>query len=101
MPDIDQDGGGFTNLQEAAFGTDPANSASYPFIRGVRPETEGSITNVWTTAAGIRYRILVSTEMLEWQPVGIPVTSTGSDVTSVNPPVGGSCRQRPEIIPSG
>ena len=80
VPGEDQDGDGFTNLQEAACGTDPANSASYPFIREVRPDVPGEITNVWPTVAGIRYRTLVSTDMLTWQTVGTEITGTGSDV---------------------
>ncbi len=83
LPDVDQDGDGFTNLQEAACGTDPANSASYPFIREVRPGSDGRVTNVWPTVAGIRYRTLVSTDMLVWQPVGIPMTGTGADVSQI------------------
>ncbi len=83
LPGVDQDGDGFTNLQEAACGTDPANSASYPFIREVRPGGPGRITNIWPTVAGIRFRTLVSADMTTWQPVGIPVTGTGSDVTQV------------------
>lgn len=83
LPDVDQDGDGFTNLQEAACGTDPANSASFPFIREVQMGVTGQITNIWPTVAGIRYRTLVSTNMLEWQPVGSPVIGTGADVSQV------------------
>jgi len=83
LPDVDQDADGFTNLQEAACGTDPANSASYPFIREVRPGSPDLITNIWPTVAGIRYRTLVSADMIAWQPVGMPVAGTGSDVVQV------------------
>ncbi len=83
VPGVDQDGDGFTNLQESYCGTDPANSASYPFIREMRLGNPDRITNVWPTVAGVRYRTLVSTDMLAWQPVGTPVTGTGSDVTQV------------------
>ncbi len=81
VPGEDQDGDGFTNLQEAACGTDPANSASFPFIREVRPDAPDEITNIWPTVAGIRYRTLVSTDMLTWQPVGTPVIGNGADVS--------------------
>ncbi len=83
IPAADQDGDGFTNFQESACGTDPANSASYPFIRETRPGNSEIVTNIWPTVAGVRYITMASADLINWQPVGTPVIGTGSDVTQV------------------
>jgi Bacterial TSP3 repeat len=100
-PTADPDGDGWTNLQEAAAGTDPANGKSptgyvrpqitrtpavylSPAIPGDPPQllTPEVATVTWPTVAGKKYTLLVSTDLTaaSWTAIGDPEIGAGTDI---------------------
>ncbi len=79
VPGADIDGDGFTNLQEAAAGTNPHRSNSLQELREFTFETPGRFTHRWPTVAGIVYQPMVEIDMKNWSPVGAPVIGTGEE----------------------
>lgn len=77
--DGDSDGDGFTDRQEAAAGTDPHDASSFPRMAGVARDAADQVVARWPTVAGIRYRTLVSADLIEWHPIGRPVVGTGGE----------------------
>jgi uncharacterized protein (DUF1800 family) len=77
--DLDSDGDGFTDRQEAAAGTDPHDGSSFPKMVRVAREGEGKVSARWPTVAGIRYRVMVSENFSDWFPIGEPVIGTGGE----------------------
>ncbi|HMP97534.1 MAG TPA: DUF1800 family protein [Kiritimatiellia bacterium] len=76
-PHADDDGDGFTNLQEAIAGTDPHDPASYPSRVVFRPVSPKTVIAQFPTVAGIRYQPQVSSDLFAWFPVGLPVIGDG------------------------
>jgi uncharacterized protein (DUF1800 family) len=76
-PDEDLDGDGFSNRDESLSGTDPFDAESRLEIGSVeRPA--GSLVRVeWPTVAGVRYRLVASSNLRHWYPVGEAVTGNG------------------------
>ena len=68
--DADDDGDGFTNRQEAQAGTNPFDPNCHPRIREITPTAGERVMLRWPSVAGIRYRIFVSPDLVEWTPVG-------------------------------
>jgi Bacterial TSP3 repeat len=100
-PTADPDGDGWTNLQEAAAGTDPANGKSPTGI--VRPEltrtpavylspatpggppqllTPEVATITWPTVAGKQYTLLFSTDLAagNWTAIGSPRIGESTEI---------------------
>lgn len=72
---VDSDGDGLTGFVEAAFGSDPFDSASSPQL--VLGEEGGSMFLSWFAATGIQTQAEVSLDLGEWSSFGPLVTSTG------------------------
>ena len=62
---LDDDGDGFPNATEAAFGTDPNSSTSLPALIATR-QTDGSLRLTWPTASSRTYRVEISTNLIQW-----------------------------------
>ena len=77
LPDEDDDGDGFKNREEAAAGTHPLNSQSFPRVSGLAFVPPNGLSTGWPTVAGIRYQPMVSSDMRVWKPVGGAVIGTG------------------------
>ena len=77
--DADADGDGFSNREEAASGTHPQDSNSFPRIHELRIDHPGGLTQSWPTVAGIRYQPMVSRDLATWRPVGPPVIGSGEE----------------------
>ena len=69
-PDVDSDGDGFTNRQEAEAGTDPNDPDDVPFLASLDATTPGEIRSAFKASAGIRYQIFASPDLISWFPAG-------------------------------
>lgn len=85
----DNDGDGFTNLQEFQMGTHPGSSASRLSVSGL---ASNSLT--WASAPYQVYVIESSTDLLTWTRFGNPVLASGSSTTAQGSflPLGGTNR---------
>ncbi len=70
QPDVDTDGDGYTNRQEAEAGTDPNDPDDVPFLASLDASNPGEIRSVFKASAGIRYQIFASPDLLSWFPAG-------------------------------
>lgn len=77
----DTDGDGFSNRQEATAGTDPLDGGSHPRIRRVESMPGNRLAIHWPSTAGVRYRVLVSTDLDRWTPVGDAGIGNGADMS--------------------
>lgn len=75
--DEDDDGDGFSNLQESAAGTNPKDPVDFPKSLGLAKMESGHLCHNWPTKAGIRYQTWVSGNLVDWKPVGAPVIGSG------------------------
>ncbi len=62
----DPDGDGFTNAQEAKFGTDPMNAASRP-LTNIQKTGATSLRLQWQSEAGKMYALQSSTDLQTWK----------------------------------
>jgi len=84
-PNLDSDGDGFTNLQEAIAGTNPFDPKSHPTI-GIG-QSGAQIQSSWPTVAGKRYQVMgnASLDPAGWQILST-ITGTGTPfVLNVDP----------------
>ena len=84
-PNADQDGDGFTNLQEYLAGTDPRSAASRPVIVLVEVVPNGANQDfrlTFATLNGRTYRVESSDDLAtqNFTPLGPDVTGTGANV---------------------
>lgn len=77
---VDEDGDGFINRDEAVAGTDPMDPASCPAPPMVERVSEATIVQRWPTVAGVHYQPLASADVATWAPVGPVVIGTGEMV---------------------
>ena len=66
LPNIDTDGDGFTNAQEALAGTDPFDSKSHPTFSLVLAGTNSLLAN-WNSVIGKLYTLQRSPDLASWQ----------------------------------
>ena len=84
MPaDDDDDGDGFNNRSEAAAGTHPRDSKSFPRVRELSLDPPNHLTQSWPTVAGICYQPMVSTDLISWKPVGSAAIGSGEELEQV------------------
>jgi len=83
MPDADDDGDGFKNRSEAAAGTNPNDSMSFPKVRELSLDPANRITQSWPTVAGIYYQPMVSLDLTSWSPVGSAMIGSGEELQQV------------------
>ncbi len=77
--DVDSDGDGFTNRLEAAAGTAPLDSNSFPRSSSLSLTSPNQFLQSWPTIAGVHYQPMVSRDLILWQPVGIGIIGTGEE----------------------
>jgi hypothetical protein len=75
--DGDDDGDGFTNLQEFLFGLDGTISDRYPFEIS-KDEESGNFAIVFPTLERRIYQIHHSSDLDDWQPASHPIAGDGS-----------------------
>ncbi len=74
----DADGDGSSNLAEQAAGTDAGDPASVFKITQIARNPDGSITVTFPAIAGKTYRVMTSTDLAGWTPLGSDITATTS-----------------------
>ena len=80
---LDNDGDGFTNLQEFIAGTNPNDATSRLITTGVVAGTDFQIS--FGTVLGKIYRVERSETLTSWSPVAIHVSGTGANVQMAFP----------------
>lgn len=76
-PNVDSDGDGFTNLEEAKAGTDPSDMNDAPKISVVESPESDALRSEIRTSAGVRYQLYLSTDLTTWYPVGPGLRGVG------------------------
>jgi len=76
-PNVDSDGDGFTNLEEARAGTNPSDADDAPKMSAVAFSEADEILSEIRTAAGIRYQLYLSMDLASWYSVGPGVRGQG------------------------
>ncbi len=80
-PNADDDGDGYTNAQEAAFGSDPSNRLSVPKVEQlVRPYPQELPIRI-SSEKGKQYQLETSSDLIHWTVVGTNYLGTGWPVT--------------------
>jgi hypothetical protein len=102
LPGDDSDGDGFTNAEEFAAGTNPANPADAPGITAIQPSGTDVIVS-FRTVPGKSYRVDRGDQPVSstWSQVGTTVPGTG-EVLSVTDPGRGAdqkCFYRVVVLP--
>lgn len=85
-PDGDNDNDGLSNSQEFAFGLSPVDGSSANPILVPLDKAAGNFTYQRRTATGLTYKVLTSTNLVDWQAdttAGQVATPTGSNETVV------------------
>ncbi len=83
-PFADDDGDGFTNLQEALAGTDPRDPSSHPPVP-LAAFANNSITLTWKSLAGKAYRVQTTDSLAAgavWTNLGNVLLADGSELTT-------------------
>ena len=95
----DPDNDGFTNAQENALGTDPANAASR--FAAQAPERNGNeITISWSSVPDKIYRIQSKSDLTEtWNDVGTQFTANGTTSSQTLPVSGTKHFYRVRLVP--
>ena len=78
-PHGDDDGDGFTNLQEALAGTNPHDPDCYPRLQPMTAPSPASVQQQFPTIPGIQYQVMASPDLQEWFPAGPAVIGTGDE----------------------
>lgn len=100
-PNMDPDGDGFTNAAEYTAATNPTNAASLLKIDQVQHSATGS-TVICESVAGKRYQLYsrLVVESGPWQPVGNPLSATGTTISLPDPDgISGARFYRVEVLP--
>lgn len=105
-PDVDSDGDGFSNREEAQAGTDPHSAADFPKVDEIRRLAGDNLSLRWKAVAGIQYQAFVSPDLKAWVPAGEPVIGKGHQAESVSDvatsfPTGGVARSKWSGLTSG
>jgi len=79
--DADPDDDGSPNRDEFAAGTDPTDPESVFRIREVNRDPVGGVTLTLGTADQRRYRVLLSFNLVEWQPLMEDLEGTGAELS--------------------
>ncbi len=66
LPNVDTDGDGFTNTQEALAGTDPFDAKSHPTLSFAFAGTNSTQAN-WNSVIGKLYTVQSSSDLAAWQ----------------------------------
>jgi hypothetical protein len=87
----DNDRDGFTNAEEFALGTDPANPGSR-FAVDADSQSSGVMTVTWNSVPGKKYRLQVRPNLTAgtWQDVGSDITATGATTSTTHDATGQS-----------
>jgi hypothetical protein len=87
----DNDRDGFTNAEEFALGTDPANPGSR-FAVDAASQASGVMTVTWDSVPGKKYRLQVRPSLTAgtWQDVGSDITATGATTSTTHDATGQS-----------
>jgi hypothetical protein len=99
-PSADTDRDGFSNAFEFAASTNPNDIQSRLQVTSAYGTLSG-FTVRWFAAYGVNYRVVVSSDLIKWDPLaGSSVTGTGveTEITELSP-VGTSRFYRVEIVP--
>ena len=88
-PHRDEDGDGFTNLEEYTSGTDPMDGNARLRMKKISaPTAENGLTIRWDSAAGRHYRILVKEDLSSpdpWVPLSADLEGTGNEMSLTDP----------------
>lgn len=87
-PEVDTDGDGRSNLDEALAGTDPYDATSA--LKSTISTEDGVLSITFTTQPGKKYQLLSSPQATAWEPVGDPVVASGNNYTLPLPAGGGA-----------
>ena len=96
----DTDGDGVTNYEEFIAGTDPTVAGSALAMESPTPQRNGSVRLEWAGSLGRRYRVLGSSDFVNWTPVTdwIRVADTNS-VLSLPTDLRGAMFYKLEVSP--
>ena len=85
--DLDDDGDGYTNAQELAFGTNTNSITSRPYLIAL-VNANGSLQLTWPTAAGHTYRIETSINLTQWTTLqsGLATGNWNIPITGISDP---------------
>ncbi|MCH8527334.1 MAG: DUF1800 family protein [Kiritimatiellae bacterium] len=78
-PHGDDDGDGFTNLEEALAGTNPHDPNCYPRLDGIHAPNGQSVQKWFPTVPGIQYQVMASPDLQTWFPAGPAVIGDGDE----------------------
>src|SRR6266850_328500 len=73
----DTDGDGATDFAEFSAGTDPTSTNSVFTVPPPTPQPNGSLRFAWSSVPGRAYRVVASTDLLNWTPATDWVQATG------------------------
>jgi len=79
----DTDGDGATDFAEFIAGTDPTSTNSVFAVPAPAPQGDGSLRFTWPSVPGRAYRVLVTTDLVNWTPATdwVPATGTTTSLT--------------------
>lgn len=75
----DEDGDGFTNLEESLWGTDPTDPTAN--FTGLQRHSENIYLFFWDSLAGKRYGVQFSDDLVDWSPLGNLNWGNGNQIT--------------------
>lgn len=76
-PHGDDDGDGFTNLEEALAGTHPHDPECYPRLMPMRVTPGDALQKQFPTIPGMQYQVMASADLQEWFPAGPAMIGAG------------------------
>jgi subtilisin family serine protease len=74
----DTDGDGATDFAEFVAGTDPTSTNSVFAVPAPVPQANGSLSFTWSSVSGRAYRVLVTTDLINWTPATDWVLASGT-----------------------
>jgi hypothetical protein len=74
----DTDGDGATDFAEFVAGTDPTSTNSVFAVPAPVPQANGSLSFTWSSVPGRAYRVLVTTDLINWTPATDWVLASGT-----------------------
>ena len=88
----DTDGDGMTDYAEFIAGTDPTSTNSVFAVPAPTPQPNGSLRFTWSSVPGRAYRVVVSTDLLNWTPTTDWIQAIGVDSSLTLMPPSGSAK---------